>query len=395
MAKLDFRSVFRVLGMKVSCFKLLVMKAQSPIDGKMYYFVNKCLPFGALISCSHFQRVLNAIAFILTKRTGKPVINYLDDYFFTALTALLCDGQVEKFLELCDEIKFPVSMEKTFWSTTIIIFLGFLINSEMETISVPCDKIDGAISQIDEILAKRKTTVLKLQKLCGILNFICRCIVLGRAFTRRLYFQFSTKLWPYHHINMNSEIRGDLEVWKKFLTHPSVYCQPFIDFNGILSADVLDWHTDASGSIGFGGHFGNCWFSGYWSVEFLAKEPSIEFQELFAVTASVLLWGHHFHNKRICLYCDNQAVVHMLNSSTSNCKNCMGLIRRITLYSLIVNLRAFARFSNTKSNFLADSLSHGQMARFWKLANRNRRMMDVEGHQVPLELLPITSYWID
>ena len=286
-------------------------------------------------------------------------------------------------------------MEKTFWSTTIIIFLGFLINSEMETISVPCDKIDRAISQIDEILAKRKTTVLKLQKLCGILNFICCCIVPGRAFTRRLYFQFSTKLWPYHHINVNSEIRGDLEVWKKFLTHPSVYCQPFIDFNAILSADILDWHTDASGSIGFGGHFGNCWFAGYWSVEFLAKEPTIEFQELFAVTASVFLLGHHFHNKRICLYCDNQAVVHMLNFSTSNCKNCMGLIRRITLYSLIVNLRAFARFSNTKLNFLADSLSHGQMARFWKLANRNGRMMDVEGHQVPPELLPMTSYWID
>ena len=144
MAKSDFRSAFHMLGMKVLCFKFPVMKARSPIDGKWYYFVDKCLPFGASISCSHFQRVSNAIAFLISCRIQHPVINYLDDYFFAALTVLLCDVQVEEFLKLCEEIKFPVSLEKTSWSSAILVFLGFLINSEMQTILVPRDKIEKA-----------------------------------------------------------------------------------------------------------------------------------------------------------------------------------------------------------------------------------------------------------
>ena len=68
MGKSDFSSAFRNLGVKVKCFKLLVLKAISPWDGKTYFFVDKCLPFGASISCSHFQRVSDAIAHIINSR---------------------------------------------------------------------------------------------------------------------------------------------------------------------------------------------------------------------------------------------------------------------------------------------------------------------------------------
>ena len=184
MVKSDFRSAFRILGMRVSCFKFLVMKAGSPINSKIYYFVDKCLPFGASISCSHFQRVSNAIAFLVSHITKEPTINYLDDYFFAALTTLLCNGHVNTFLELCKEIKFPVSMEKTFWLSMFIMFLGFLINSETQTISVPNKKIQKALDLLNKIIGKRMVTIIAPQKLCGLLNFLCRCVVPGRAFTR-------------------------------------------------------------------------------------------------------------------------------------------------------------------------------------------------------------------
>ena len=54
IGKSDMRSAFRNLGMKKSQFSLLVMKAKSPLDGKIYFFIDKCLPFGASISCAHF-----------------------------------------------------------------------------------------------------------------------------------------------------------------------------------------------------------------------------------------------------------------------------------------------------------------------------------------------------
>ena len=95
IAKSDMKSAFHNLGMRVSSFPWLLMKAESPIDGKLYYFLDKVLPFGSSISCSHFQRFSNCVTHIFrVKSGGKKMVNYLDDYFFVALMKHLCDRQV-------------------------------------------------------------------------------------------------------------------------------------------------------------------------------------------------------------------------------------------------------------------------------------------------------------
>ena len=72
----------------------------------------------------------------------------------------------------------------------------------------------------------------------------------------------------------------------------------------------IDFYTDASGKIGLGGICGNAWMSQTWSPEFLNScKPSIEFLELFAVTAAVIAWIDKFRNRRVILFCDNQSVV--------------------------------------------------------------------------------------
>ena len=50
----------------------------------------------------------------MKKRTSKKSINYLDDFFFAALLKMLCDQQVQFFLDLCKDINFPVSLDKNF-----------------------------------------------------------------------------------------------------------------------------------------------------------------------------------------------------------------------------------------------------------------------------------------
>ena len=73
------------------------MKAKSPFDGKFYYFVDKCLPFGAAISCAIFQAFSDALAHITAFRTSHQNINYLDDFFFLALEAAICNWQLKIF----------------------------------------------------------------------------------------------------------------------------------------------------------------------------------------------------------------------------------------------------------------------------------------------------------
>ena len=53
--KTDIKSAFRLVPLKKSCWRWLVMKARDPNTEEWSYFVNKCLPFGASISCAIFQ----------------------------------------------------------------------------------------------------------------------------------------------------------------------------------------------------------------------------------------------------------------------------------------------------------------------------------------------------
>ena len=60
--KSNLKSVFRILGLSPKSWPWLVMKAQDPQTGQWKYFVDKCLPFGASISCALFQWFCNALA---------------------------------------------------------------------------------------------------------------------------------------------------------------------------------------------------------------------------------------------------------------------------------------------------------------------------------------------
>ena len=112
MSKSDMTSAFRYLGMSVQDFCYLVMKARHPRTRIWYYFIDKCLPFGASISCVHFQTFSNAVAYIVQKKTGKNLINYLDDYFFVALLKLICNNQVQTFLDVCALLTFQYLWRK-------------------------------------------------------------------------------------------------------------------------------------------------------------------------------------------------------------------------------------------------------------------------------------------
>ena len=107
--------------------------------------LEKCLPFGASISCAIFQEFSDSVAHIVKFITKKDLVNYLDDYFFAALQKLCCNGQVSAFLDICDSIKFPVSLEKTVWGTTILTFLGLLIDTVNQLICIPLDKVERAL----------------------------------------------------------------------------------------------------------------------------------------------------------------------------------------------------------------------------------------------------------
>ena len=69
--KSDLVSAFRVVPIKREHFRWLVLMAVNPANQQISYFVDKNLPFGASISCSHFQRISNCMKHIIQVQTGR------------------------------------------------------------------------------------------------------------------------------------------------------------------------------------------------------------------------------------------------------------------------------------------------------------------------------------
>ena len=116
--------------------------------------------------------------------------------------------------------------------------------------------------------------------------------------------------------------------------------------------------------------------------------PSIEFLELYAFCLGVFTWIDEIAQEaragmgKIYLFCDNNPVVGMLNLTTSSCKYCMTLIRKLTLLCITFNIRILGKYISTEDNFLSDNLSRGKIDKFKDLARRYHQQIDQEPSDV-------------
>ena len=404
-AKTDLVSAFRALPLSKKYYRYLLIRVRDPITKKWVYMVDKNLPFGSSISCSQFQKFSDGLRHIVETLGGckMRITNYLDDFLFYAKDRNTCNRMVRCFLQVCQEINFPVAFEKTVWGTERIIFLGCMLDGIHKRICVPEDKRKVAMNMINHVLSKKKATVRELQRLSGYLNFLCKAVVPGRTFTRRMYAKFNDfttasgiKLQHFHHVRLDKEFKWDCLVWKTFLEDPFRVSRPFIDLNKEITATTLNFYSDASGSNdrgGFGVLFNRSWISNKWERNFIRNfRPSIEYLELYALCVGIYAWGHLITNARVRIFCDNESVCNMVNNEmTSNCKNCMYLLRMITLKNLLQNRRIFAEHIFGFKNICADALSRSQIDTFIDNAPEG---VDETSTPIPEELWPVTKIWL-
>ena len=403
--KSDLVSAFRILPIRPDQRYLLLLKARHPLTKEEQFFVDKCLPFGSSISCAHFQLFSDALAAILEHKMKTRVTNYLDDFLFMSESREQTNNLVRQFLNICQKINCPVSPDKIEWATDKIVFLGILLDGKNKILAVPQEKRIKTINLLKFMINSKKIKIKLIQKVAGLLNFLHRAIVPGRTFTRSMYDRLKLKdskgklLRPYHHIRVDGQFKKDCQTWLHFLNYSgdglANICRPFVDLDSVVDAKNLDFASDASKAktLGFGAVFGNRWIWGQWNSEFITtQDPSIEFLELFALTAAVVTWGHMLQNIRIQVYCDNEAVVHMVNNMTSKCPKCMKLIRILVLNSLFHNRRVFVRHISTKLNERPDALSRLQFERFWRCSPTTTHTTPDAIHH---SMWPVENIWFD
>ena len=152
-----------------------------------------------------------------------------------------------------------------------------------------------------------------------------------------------------------------------------------------VSNDCIQLYSDSAGnaSLGCGVYFQGKWAFLKWPIEWADSEilHDITFLELVPIFLAIFLWKHEFIGLRIRFNCDNQSVVHILNSKTSRSKRVMTLIRKIVLFSLRYDFHINGLFIAGTSNKIADSISRMQWATF----RQNAPEADLSPTRIPQE----------
>ena len=362
MAKVDLKSAFRVVPVHPTDWELLGMFWRNA------FYIDTCLPFGLRSAPFLFNQYAEALQWILKNNYRLHwLIHYLDDYFIAGPPhSCSCQEHLNCFLKVCQQLGIPVAMDKVEGPLTVLIFLGLELDSVLQLIRLPQDKLEQLQQELQLWRECKKTTKRKLLSLIGKLAFAARAVPAGRLFTRRLIVLSSKVTKLHHHIKLSKEAREDIIWWQHFLPGWNGTAKFITDS---VEAHDLDLYTDASGKYGCGAYYKGAWFFYKWRPhQRLSHTISIQWQELFAIIAAAMTWGHLWSQKRICFHCDNQAIALAWQGKSSKQPKLMTLLRKLFFIAAQNNFTVTIKHIPGTKNSIADAISRMQLQRFFSLA---------------------------
>ena len=176
----------------------------------------------------------------------------------------ICNQQIQTFIDIYSDIRFPVSLEKTFWSSTLFTFLGLLLDSENQVVCIPTEKIEKAKCLVEYFTnSKNKKTLWSfkffMQVHCSRESIptknLCTCFFINET----------ASSCEYH-----KRDKTGYDGLGNFLNNQRVYCQPFLEFEGIRAQYInLSSDTSQCFSKGFGAICEKQWMFGVWDAKFM------------------------------------------------------------------------------------------------------------------------------
>ena len=104
-----------------------------------HYYIDFSLPFGLKHGSSIFQRLSDAVSYIM-KQEGHQIWNYIDDFLCVALPSKIQHSYV-RLQSLLNELGLTVREKKLVPPNTKVVCLGILVNTEDCSISIPQEKL--------------------------------------------------------------------------------------------------------------------------------------------------------------------------------------------------------------------------------------------------------------
>ncbi|SAM85244.1 uncharacterized protein UBRO_20884 [Ustilago bromivora] len=188
----DLRDAFRHVVTCLSDARLLGFT----FDGVSYR--ENALTFGGKSSPWLFNLYAEMVHWIVSSclPPGLPLNHYLDD-FFGAVPAGEDSSRPVRLLALtCKALGLDLSPSKTFFGTKKLEVLGIEINTEALTIRITDTHRSSILCTIQDLLQSNRVSLLQLQRISGLLQFVTQVAPLGRAYLGRLHWNGLSLLLP-------------------------------------------------------------------------------------------------------------------------------------------------------------------------------------------------------
>ena len=165
LSKIDIQEAYRILPVHPQDRVLLGMRW----DEQLY--VDTVLPFGLRSAPKIFDALANTFEWVLKEKGLSFIHHYLDDFITAGPPGSgECQHNLATMLEVCNQLGVPTVEYKWVGPSTLLKWLGILINTDSMELSLPQDKLDRLCSLLDSVAGKKSMPVDKLESLVGHLS---------------------------------------------------------------------------------------------------------------------------------------------------------------------------------------------------------------------------------
>ena len=312
------------------------------------------LPFGPTSAPRVFTKVVSVVAAHL-RAQGIRIVVYLDDWFIINQhkTQLLSDR--ETILNLLINLGFMINVKKsTFTPTQKIVYIGAMFHLDRGLVFPTQERVTKLLMTTQKIMNMKMQTAREFLQLLGIMASCIEIIPNARLYMRPLQIHLLSFWKP-----SSQKLDQKIPVTKQLKSHLKWWSN---SANITKGRSLQHWEsnvtitTDASTSIGWGGHMGSQIVQGTWSD--IQKRQHINCLEMEAVMKTIQHFLKQLKDKNVLLRCDNSTVVQYINKQGGT-KSIQLCLKTWDLWHLLIQNRIQLRAAHIagKSNTLADLLS--------------------------------------
>ena len=295
MYKVDVSRAFRHVKIDPGDYDLLGLEWQG-------VYVDTCVPFGMRHGSQIFQRLSDAVRYMMRQK-GFLMVDYIDDYVGMGVPSIAW-ASYSALTELMGELGLTISEKKLVAPSTQVTCLGVLIDTVKGTLSIPPEKLRDVTQAVRHWLGKDVASKRQLQSILGLLLYVHKCVKPARIFLNRML-ELLRSCQGRQKIKLTPDFKRDLRWFAKFLP----------TYNGISLYDhrQVDVTLELDACLtGFGGCSGS--FVYHLPIERGFRNWTIVHLEMVNILMAIRLFKFQWASRRVFIRCDNEAVVTVLRN---------------------------------------------------------------------------------